>query len=363
MARLASLLTSALAIFGVNAASSVLDLIPSNFDDVVLKSGKPALVEFFAPWCGHCKTLAPVYEELAAGFEFAKDKVVIGKVDADDHKELGRRFGVQGFPTLKWFDGKSDTPEDYKGGRDLDSLTAFIREKTALKPKTKKAAPSQVEMLNDSTFKKSIGGDKDVLVAFTAPWCGHCKTLAPIWETLATDFASEPSVLIAKVDAEAPNAKATAQDQGVSSYPTIKYFPKGSSEAIPYNGGRSEADFVTFLNEKAGTHRAVGGGLDATAGTIAALDSVVSKFTGGAGLAEVAEEATKAAAGVKDKYAEYYVKVFGKVKDNEGYVEKELKRLAGLLKKGGLAPEKVDDLISRSNILRKFTSDQGKSEL
>ncbi|TKA63388.1 Protein disulfide-isomerase tigA [Cryomyces minteri] len=363
MARLTSLLTSALAVFGANAASSVLDLIPSNFDDVVLKSGKPALVEFFAPWCGHCKTLAPVYEELAAGFEFAKDKVVIGKVDADDHKELGRRFGVQGFPTLKWFDGKSDTPEDYKGGRDLDSLTAFIREKTALKPKTKKAAPSQVEMLNDSTFKKLIGGDKDVLVAFTAPWCGHCKTLAPIWETLATDFASEPSVLIAKVDAEAPNAKATAQDQGVSSYPTIKYFPKGSSEAMPYNGGRSEADFVTFLNEKAGTHRAVGGGLDATAGTIAALDSVVSKFTGGAGLAEVAEEATKAAASLKDKYAEYYVKVFGKVKDNEGYVEKELKRLTGLLKKGGLAPEKVDDLISRSNILRKFMSDQGKSEL
>lgn len=172
MVRLSHLLTGSLAVFGASA-SAVIDLLPSNFDDIVLKSGKPALVEFFAPWCGHCKNLAPVYEELASSFEFAKDKVTIAKVDADEHKSLGRQFGVQGFPTLKWFDGKSDTPSDYKSGRDIESLSAFISEKTGLKPKGKKAVPSNVEMLTDSSFKKQIGGDKDVLVAFTAPWCGR----------------------------------------------------------------------------------------------------------------------------------------------------------------------------------------------
>src|SRR5947209_7408831 len=106
MAPISYLLTASLAVLGTSA-SAVIDLLPSNFDDIVLNSGKPALVEFFAPWCGHCKSLAPVYEELASTFESAKDKVTIAKVDADAEKDLGRRFGVQGFPTLKWFDGKS----------------------------------------------------------------------------------------------------------------------------------------------------------------------------------------------------------------------------------------------------------------
>ena len=156
-----------------NAGSAVIDLIPDNFDKVVLQSGKPALVEFFAPWCGHCKNLAPVYEELASSFQFAEDRVSIAKVDADDHKNLGKRFGVGGFPTLKWFDGKSDRPEDYNGGRDLESLSKFVSDKTGIKPKMKKVAPSAVHMLWDKTFKEEIGGQKDVLVAFTAPWCGR----------------------------------------------------------------------------------------------------------------------------------------------------------------------------------------------
>ena len=166
-------------------------------------------------------------------------------------------------------------------------------------------------------------------------------------------------MLIAKVDAEAENSKSTAESQGVKSYPTLKYFPKGSTTPVPYEGGRSEKDLIAFMNEKAGTHRVVGGGLDAKAGTIAALDAIVGKITGGGDLATISEAATKAAKGLKDKYAEYYVKVLEKIGKNQGYAEKELARLEGLIKKGGLAPAKVDDLTSRSNILRSFL---GKAE-
>lgn len=161
----------------IASASHVADLTPKNFDAVVLKSGKPALVEFFAPWCGHCKNLAPVYEELATNFQHAADKVTIAKVDADNHKDLGKKFGVQGFPTLKWFDGKSDKPSEYEGGRDLESLMKWVTDKTGVRPKVKAKLPSQVVMLDDKSFKEKVGKDQDVLVAFTAPWCGRTYTL------------------------------------------------------------------------------------------------------------------------------------------------------------------------------------------
>ncbi|OTB06158.1 hypothetical protein M426DRAFT_319231 [Hypoxylon sp. CI-4A] len=352
----------------VAAKSAVLDLIPSNFDSVVLKSGKPTLVEFFAPWCGHCKNLAPTYEELAQTFATSKD-VQIAKVDADAERDLGRKYGVQGFPTLKFFDGKSDKPIDYQGGRDLESLTNFITEKTGLKAKKKLEMPSQVNILTDTSFKELIGSDKNVLVSFTAPWCGHCKALAPTWETLAEDFINEPHVVIAKVDAEADNSKATASEQGISSYPTIKFFPKGSTEGEPYQGGRTEKELIEFLNEKTGTHRAVGGSLDATGGTIDALNHIALKYAAGTEkLADLAEEAKKVAAGLAEdaqyKYAQYYIRVFDKLSQNEGYVAKESARLDNIIKKGGLAPSKVDELQSKTNILKQFIEKvTGKDEL
>ena len=191
-----------------------------------------------------------------------------------------------------------------------------------------------------------------------------CKSLAPIWETVAKDFSLEPSVVIAKVDAEAENSKATAKSQDVSSYPTIKYFPKGSTTPESYSGGRTEADLVQFMNEKAGTHRAVGGGLGPTAGIIESMNAIVSKYAAGESLSSVSQEASKAANGLKDKYAQYYIKVFAKLGHSQQYAEKELARLQGIMKKGGLAPEKLDDLTSRANILRSFSKKEDeKSEL
>ncbi|EFY85555.1 Protein disulfide-isomerase erp38 [Metarhizium acridum] len=340
------------------ARSAVMDLTPSNFDKVVLESGKPTLVEFFAPWCGHCKNLAPVYEELALAFEHAKDKVQIAKVDADAERGLGKRFGIQGFPTLKYFDGKSEKPEEYKSGRDLESLTQFLTEKAGVKAKKKLEMPSEVVMLTDKSFAETIGSEKNVLVAFTAPWCGHCKNLAPTWESLAADFVNEANVVIAKVDAEAPNSKAVATKQGVSSYPTIKWFPAGSEEGESYDGARSEDDFIKFINKKAGTHRVVGGGLDRVAGTIAALDALVAKFTGGAKLEDIVGEVKSAVEKFNDDakyaYAKYYVRVFDKLSKSDNYVSKELSRLEGILEKGGLAPSKRDEIQSKTNVLRRF---------
>ena len=194
-----------------------------------------------------------------------------------------------------------------------------------------------------------------------------CKSLAPTWETLANDFVSEPNVVIAKVDAEAPDSKKVAEEQGVKSYPTIKYFAAGSKEPTPYEGARSEQAFIDFINEKAGTARAPGGKLNPTAGTIAAIDSVIQKILEkGTSLGEQADDIIAAAKKeAASQFSSYYSKVAEKIKANSGYVDQEFKRLQGLLSKGGLAPEKFDDLTTRSNILRKFkgTVTDEKSEL
>jgi protein disulfide-isomerase A6 len=166
--------------------------------------------------------------------------------------------------------------------------------------------------------------------------------------------------VIAKVDAEAGNSKNTASAQGVTSYPTIKFFPAGSKEAENYSGARDEASLVEFVNSKAGTHRSVGGVLNSMAGTIEALDSIVSKLTGGTSISEAAAEAKKQAGSIKDaaqlKYAEYYLRVFNKLADSETYAAKELTRLEGLIKKGGLAPAKLDEFTTKRNILQKFVA-------
>jgi hypothetical protein len=67
--------------------------------------------------------------------------------------------------------------------------------------------------------------------------------------------------VVANIDADDQKNKPVAQRYGVSGFPTIKFFPKGSTEPVAYEGGRGEEDFVNFLNEKCGTQRAVGGGL------------------------------------------------------------------------------------------------------
>ena len=109
--------------------------------------------------------------------------------------------------------------------------------------------------------------------------------------------------------------------------------------------------------------------MNAKAGLVDALDALVEKFTLGTTITEILAEATKFIESGKEQaqleYAKYYVKVFNKQSENDGYAAKELARLDKILKKGGLAPTKLDEFTSKTNILRKFVEKviPGKSEL
>lgn len=174
--------------------------------------------------------------------------------------------------------------------------------------------------------------------------------------------------MIAKIDAEGENSKEVAEEQGVRSYPTIKFFPAGSKEPIAYEGGRQEIDLVNYINDKAGTFRAEGGELNDKAGTVPSLDAIVTKFIGGVSLAEAANEVKAGVAklnnSVEAKAAEYYVRVFDKLSKSEQFAAKELTRLQGILAKGGLVAGKRDEIRIKVNVLNKFaTKAEEKDEL
>jgi len=337
------------------ALANVVDLTPDNFDSVV-DGSKGAFVEFFAPWCGHCKKLAPDWETLGQSFEGSKD-VVIGKVDADAHKDLGSRFDVHGYPTLKWFPKGSTTPEDYNGGRGLDELTAFVTQKSGAKSKTKKSAASNVVVLDSSNFDKVVKDtSKDVLVEFYAPWCGHCKRLAPDYEIVANAFAGDDHVAIAKIDCDAHKDLCAKYD--VSGYPTLKFFPKDNKDGDRYDGARDVDSFITFINNKAGTQRDKTGALSALAGRIPSLDSIVEKFLSeGAdkvALLKEAEAYVATAVGDALANAKYYIKVFTSSLTAPDFVSTEIARLDRLISSGSLTPKKKDEFTKKRNILSVF---------
>jgi len=102
-------------------------VVAKNFDQIVLDPSKDVLLEFYAPWCGHCKQLAPIYEQL--GSELASNpSIVIAKIDATSN-DVSPKLGIRGFPTIKLFPANNkQAPIDYEGDRTMDDLKRFIQE-------------------------------------------------------------------------------------------------------------------------------------------------------------------------------------------------------------------------------------------
>ncbi|XP_028830633.1 protein disulfide-isomerase A2 [Denticeps clupeoides] len=99
-------------------------LVGKNFDAVVFDEARNVLVEFYAPWCGHCQELAPVWEELAEKYK-GRDDIIIANMDATANEV--ESVGVSGYPTIKYFPaGTERKVVDYNGNRDLESFSKFL---------------------------------------------------------------------------------------------------------------------------------------------------------------------------------------------------------------------------------------------
>ncbi|EMS60416.1 Protein disulfide isomerase-like 2-3 [Triticum urartu] len=278
-----------------SAGSPVLQLNPNNFKKVLNANGV-VLVEFFAPWCGHCKQLTPIWEK-AAGV--LKGVATVAALDADAHKELAQQYGIRGFPTIKVFlPGKP--PVDYEGARDVKPIVNFALSQTfkplypTYKPnrreyefvsyvakvvsfhfhykvkgllrdrldgktsggssgKTsggsseKKNEPNESVELNSSNFDELVVKSKDLwIVEFFAPWCGHCKKLAPEWKRAAKNLKGQ--VKLGHVDCDSD--KSLMSKYKVEGFPTILVFGADKESPFPYQGARAASAIESFALEQ-----------------------------------------------------------------------------------------------------------------
>jgi len=128
-------------------------VLTSDIFESTLKENKFVLVEFYAPWCGHCKALKPEYANAATTLKEEGVEVVLAKVDATEESDIAEKNNVEGYPTLKWFvDG---TPADYEGGRDADAIVAWVKKRTGPPAETVETAKALDEMITKADEDKS----------------------------------------------------------------------------------------------------------------------------------------------------------------------------------------------------------------
>uniref|UniRef100_A0A4W4EKR2 protein disulfide-isomerase n=1 Tax=Electrophorus electricus TaxID=8005 RepID=A0A4W4EKR2_ELEEL len=436
----------------------VLVLKKTNFEEA-LEAHPNILVEFYAPWCGHCKALAPEYAKAAGMLKADGSDIRLAKVDATEETELAQEFGVRGYPTIKFFKGgDKSSPKEYTGedddvesegakayikaaeavddvpfgitsddaifskfevtkdavvlfkkfdeGRNVydgeitkEDLLHYIKanqlplviefteqtapkifggdikshillfvpkaskdfqekldqfkkaatgfkgkilfifidsdvddnqrileffglkkeecpalrlitledEMTKYKPETPEITAENVvafctaftegklkphlmsqdlpEGWDKNPVKVLVGKNfeeivfdpkKNVFVEFYAPWCGHCKQLAPIWDQLGEKYKDSPDVVVAKMDSTANEIEAVK----VHSFPTLKFFPASEErKIIDYSGERTLEGFTKFL-ESGGKEGGAPVGddeddeVDVSIITVASLDSI-----------------------------------------------------------------------------------------
>lgn len=347
------LLITLLTAFAALGFGEVITLTAENFDEHVDGSSN-ILVEFYAPWCGHCKNLAPEWKIAGDTFQ-PEDDIKIAALDATTANAIAAKYSVSGYPTIKFFPKGSTTPVDYSGGRTADTIVQWVNDKVGTSRKVK-VTPSAVTVLTEDNFDNLVLGQKAALVEFYAPWCGHCKSLAPKYDKLAEVFAGEKNIVIGKVDATQHEALAARYDIG--GYPTLKFFPAGSSEPESYEGSRELDGMVDFINEQTGTHYQADGTLKAIAGRVAALDELIAtaEYLVTPALVAQLKDAVAALSETSSAAAAAYVSTAEKVLSKGGaeYVTKEIRRLSGMIKGKNIVPEKKASFQLRQNILKAF---------
>eukprot|EP00190_Bangiopsis_sp_CCMP1999_P004700 CAMPEP_0198728220 /NCGR_PEP_ID=MMETSP1475-20131203/8016_1 /TAXON_ID= ORGANISM="Unidentified sp., Strain CCMP1999" /NCGR_SAMPLE_ID=MMETSP1475 /ASSEMBLY_ACC=CAM_ASM_001111 /LENGTH=501 /DNA_ID=CAMNT_0044490527 /DNA_START=99 /DNA_END=1604 /DNA_ORIENTATION=- len=217
--------------------SPVVQLTDRNFKSTVVDSNETWFVEFYAPWCGHCRSLVPAWEKAA---DHLKGVVFFGGVNCDENRDLASKYGIRGFPTIKVFKGtgaKARRPTEYQGGRNAKSIV----------DQAKWELPNNVVEIKSGGIESFLEDEKHLphVILFTDK-----TTTSSLYKSLSSAYLGKVSLgEIRRKEAEAIKTKFD-----VSSYPTFIYFPAGAeADAGRKYSGPTDAEFLrSFISSLIG---------------------------------------------------------------------------------------------------------------
>ncbi|KAI9811332.1 MAG: hypothetical protein M1827_005492 [Pycnora praestabilis] len=222
---------------GIYAKSSpVLQLDAKSYEDLIARSNFTSIIEFYAPWCGHCQNLKPAYEKAAKSLNgLAK----VAAIDCDDesNKSFCGSMGVQGFPTLKIIkpSKKAGRPivEDYQGPRSAKGIVDAVINKI----------PNHVKRIGDKGLDdwlaEANGTAKAVLFS-------EKGTTSALLKALSVEFLGAMSI------SQIRNTEASSVELfGISSFPTLIVLPGGDKDALVYEGEMKKEPLMAFLSQVA----------------------------------------------------------------------------------------------------------------
>ncbi|XP_022126453.2 thioredoxin domain-containing protein 5 homolog [Pieris rapae] len=188
-------------------------------------------IMFYAPWCRHCTEFEPIWIELGELINTKDSQFAIAQVDCTKYQKLCHDNDITGYPTLLYFHKNSFTPIEYKGTRDLPSLTLFLSEVFTMKEEIKQEKPdkevkvySGMAHLNDHNIEKFISSGQHFIM-FYAPWCGASQKLAPIWAELAVQYAQNEYIQIGQVNCML--SEMTCKNFDIKQYPYLLWIVNG----------------------------------------------------------------------------------------------------------------------------------------
>lgn len=224
------------------------------------------LIKFYAPWCGHCKKLAPTWEKLA---EVAGDSFHVAEIDCTTNPIVAKAQGIHGYPTVKFFEPGLSEPKEARVARTVRSFADYVvstakssdlkgklgaipaepAAPAAARPRDAEEEPapsdSRVIVLTKDNLDSELAKGP-MLVKFYAPWCGHCKSLAPTWEEFAKASVARGDFRVGKVNAVVQSELAKTFE--IHGFPTILLLRSGMDN-VAYDGPRTADGFGAFMEK------------------------------------------------------------------------------------------------------------------